>query len=131
MPGHYYWDEDGYPRSQYPSCTLLSCYLENDVQSSSLIAREVLEACDDVVSGRMKEWRATGNAHTLTIERQEVEIHNELMEEPDATCTLPIEEFRDALRSWTRLLEERLQPERDRIRAEALKRRRIQPPRTE
>lgn len=100
-----YRDADGHrrvdPRDVHP---LISAYLEQDVQGSRETCRKLLRILDAVASDSMPEWSGTGNAHTVTIRRDGVDIVNE-WDDSLGEAHLTLDEFRRCLQEWTRFLE--------------------------
>jgi len=83
---------------------LIGTYLEQDVQGSRETCRELLGILDAIKSNEMTAWSGTGNAHTLTIRRDGVEILNE-WDDSLGEARLTIDEFRECLLEWSRCLD--------------------------
>ncbi|MBS9438246.1 hypothetical protein EAE91_14105 [Photorhabdus noenieputensis] len=99
----YFIDERGHCRVKTEmEYHLISSFLEDDVQSSLYGVNAYISACDSVKSEHIPEWKGTGNAHTVTIKPDGVEIFNEYTEESLQIAT--IEEFRGYLEKWKELL---------------------------
>lgn len=78
---------------------MLASFLEQDIQSSVDGCQEFLNAVAAVEQGRREEWRATGNAHTVTIRPTGVTIESEW--DPESRpCELTLTEFEQALNDW-------------------------------
>lgn len=73
----YYFDQYGSPRvSTTKELTLLSSYLEQDIQSNQSAIETLLDEClKKENDASITEW--TGNAHTINISPYEISIHNE------------------------------------------------------
>ena len=100
----YYRDDLGDARVRAPrGRELLGRYLEGDLQSDALHAREIAHAVDRVAAGHLPSFTETGNAHTLTLSPAGAVIESELDER--AACLLPLADLRAALGGWIAFLE--------------------------
>lgn len=99
----YYIDEHGYSCAEVETENhLIAWFLKDDIQGSLNSVNEYLELCESVKNGDLPEWEGTGNAHTVTIKADGVEIFNEYTEE---SLTIPtIEEFKGYLEKWKELI---------------------------
>lgn len=61
-----------------------------------------MKACKAVANHEVPEWEGTGNAHTVTIKPDSVEIYNEYTDESIKISS--IAEFEWYLRQWERLI---------------------------
>ncbi|WP_347710098.1 YacL family protein [Serratia rubidaea] len=96
MKMKYFIDERGHCRVKTEKeHSLISSFLEEDIQSSLYGVNEYISACESVNSGYIPEWKGTGNAHTITIKQDGVEIFNEYTEESLTITT--IEKFKGYL----------------------------------
>lgn len=77
-------------------------FLSGDIQRSLFGVSEYITACDNVDSGVMETWSGTGNAHTVTIKKDGVNIFNEYSEEELDINS--IKTFKNHLESWRQLL---------------------------
>ena len=84
---------------------ILADFLSGDVQRSLLGVNEYIIACDHVFSGVIETWSGTGNAHTVTIKKDSVNIFNEYSEEELNINS--IEEFKYYLEKWKELISSR------------------------
>ncbi len=99
----YYIDEHGYSCAEVETeHHLIAWFLKDDVQGSLYSVNEYLELCEAVKNDELPEWEGTGNAHTVTIKPDGVEIFNEYTEESVTIST--IEEFKGYLEKWKELL---------------------------
>ncbi|MCC8380459.1 YacL family protein [Xenorhabdus sp. PB30.3] len=99
----YYIDEHGYSCAEAEQeHHLIAWFLNDDIQGSLYSVNNYLSACDSVKNGQIPKWEGTGNAHTVIIEPNGVEIVNEYTEENLKIAT--IEEFKDYLDKWKDLL---------------------------
>ncbi len=100
---NFIFDKQGYPildvDYQYH---VLADFLSGDVQGSIFGVNEYIAACNDVSSGRIPTWSGTGNAHTVTIKKDSVNIFNEYSEEELDISS--IDEFKSYLENWKKLL---------------------------
>ncbi|CED56790.1 putative uncharacterized protein [Aliivibrio wodanis] len=97
------FDEQGYPFLDVEyEYHVLADFLLGDVQSSLYGVNEYLSTCDDVTSGKIEMWSGTGNAHTVTIRKNGVNIFNEYTEEELDINS--IDEFKNYLENWKQLL---------------------------
>uniref|UniRef100_UPI0036D78C2A hypothetical protein n=1 Tax=Photorhabdus sp. RM322S TaxID=3342825 RepID=UPI0036D78C2A len=95
--------EDGYPAlgADYEH-HVLADFLRGDVQADVSCTDEYISLCESVSSGQLPEWEGTGNAHTVTIKPDGVEIFNEYTEE--SLKIISIEEFKGYLEQWKALI---------------------------
>lgn len=77
---------------------VLADFLTGDVQSSYNCINEILEALDSRNHIKNYLWEETGNAHTITITNENINIFNEFNEE-SVTIT-DFEYFKNILLSW-------------------------------
>ena len=104
IEGKYYIDSDGYPWADFsPPYETLGVFLVSDVQSCAETCDIVLSECDAILSGKEQRISGTGNAHTVTMTREGVLIENEYTDELPP-CRLSIEEFRQVIESWKKLI---------------------------
>lgn len=97
------FDEQGYPFLDIDyEYHVLADFLSGDVQSSLFGVNEYIIACNNVSSGLIGTWSGTGNAHTVTIKKDSVNIFNEYSEEELDINS--IEKFKNYLESWRELL---------------------------
>ncbi|MEQ1965368.1 hypothetical protein ABLB69_19995 [Xenorhabdus khoisanae] len=95
--------EDGYPTVEIDyERHVLADFLIGDVQRDVAYTDELISLCDSVSNGKSPLWEGTGNAHTVTIKPDGVEIFNEYTEESLEIAT--IEEFKGYLEKWKELL---------------------------
>ena len=107
VTGKMHIDELGYPRAIFdPPNEIIGSFLEEDVQNSPLGCELLLQACDDVLEGRLEEWDDVGNAHRLTIRKDQVIIENEYSNY-DPPCSLRVNDFKQLLLSWKSLIMEK------------------------
>ncbi|MCC8376555.1 hypothetical protein CKY10_03855 [Photorhabdus sp. HUG-39] len=99
----FFIDKDGYPEVDLGyEYHVLADFLSGDIQGSLRGVNEYLDLCESVKNGELLQWEGTGNAHTVTIKLDSVEIFNEYTEESLTIST--IEEFRSYLERWKELL---------------------------
>ncbi|SQJ16772.1 Uncharacterised protein family (UPF0231) [Serratia rubidaea] len=99
----YYIDEHGYSCAEVETeHHLIAWFLKDDIQGSLNSVNEYLELCESVKNGDLLEWECTGNAHTVTIKPDGVEIFNEYTEEHLTIST--IDEFKGYLEKWKELI---------------------------
>ncbi len=104
ISGAYYLDSDGYPRAEFgPLYEELGCFLVDDVQRSPETCDMLFAICEDIKSGKQKEWQGTGNAHTVTITAEGVHVEHEFSDSY-SPCDLSIGEFIDVLSRWKQLI---------------------------
>jgi uncharacterized protein YacL (UPF0231 family) len=101
MQLQFYWDSAGDPRARCP----LAAFLESDVQGSLEFAHEILRALDRIESGEEETWEVTGNAHTLTLARDEATIRSEVDEDAEP-YVLPPGLLREVVADWVSFLDE-------------------------
>ena len=82
---------------------LVAGFLESDLQDSPESAREVLQAIDDIETGRTDSWERTGNAYTLTLSPQGAALQDE-MDEDAEPYVLSLPEIREAVEGWASFL---------------------------
>ena len=99
----FFFDEQGYPSLDVDyDYHVLADFLSGDVQRSLFGVNEYITACNNVSSGTMAIWSGTGNAHTVTIKKDSVNIFNEYSEEDLYISS--IAEFKSYLEMWKQLL---------------------------
>ncbi|MBV7407313.1 hypothetical protein [Enterobacter sp. ENT03] len=99
----FFFDEQGYPFLDIDyEYHVLADFLSGDIQRSLFGVNEYITACNHVDSGVIEAWSGTGNAHTVTIKKDGVNIFNEYSEEELDISS--IEEFKSYLESWKKLL---------------------------
>ncbi|MDC9595221.1 hypothetical protein [Xenorhabdus sp. IM139775] len=99
----FYIDKDGYSRAEAgEEYRLVAWFFNDDVQGSLHGVEEYISWCESVSNGELPQWEGTGNAHTVTIKPDGVEIFNEYTEESLEIAT--IEEFKGYLEKWKELL---------------------------
>ncbi|EYU13187.1 hypothetical protein [Photorhabdus aegyptia] len=99
----FYIDKDGYCSVDADEENrLVEWFLKDDIQGCLHTANEYIAACNSVENGQNPKWEGTGNAHTVTIKPDGVEIFNEYTEESLQIAT--IEEFKGYLERWKELL---------------------------
>ncbi|MEQ5369226.1 hypothetical protein [Morganella morganii] len=99
----FYIDKDGYSRAEADEeHRLIAWFLNDDVQGSLHGVEEYISWCDVIRNGELPQWKGTGNAHTVTIKPNGVEIFNEYTEESLKIAT--IAEFKGYLEQWRELL---------------------------
>ncbi|WFQ80401.1 hypothetical protein PXH59_04400 [Xenorhabdus sp. SF857] len=99
----FFIDKDGYPGVDIEyDRHVLADFLSGDIQGSMYSVDELIDLCKSVKSGEIPQWEGTGNAHTVTIKPDGVEIFNEYTEEILIIST--IEEFKGYLEKWKELL---------------------------
>nr|WP_141661863.1 YacL family protein [Burkholderia ambifaria] len=73
-----YVDERGFIRAEIAAgLEIVGDFLSSDVQGSVYAVDEYINACLSVESREVERWEGTGNAHTVIIENDDVEILNE------------------------------------------------------
>ena len=98
-------DDDGALRGYGgPEDQPLRRFLEGDVQEDITSIQEILRALERIEGGDPAPWQSTGNAHTLTLRRGEVEIQSEMEEDAPPYTTTP-EALRRALLIWQAMVE--------------------------
>ncbi len=95
---HIYTDPNGAKRVEtYGSLDALASFLEQDVQSSTRFADEILSIVEELRRGDRSTWEATGNAHTVSLTRSTATIENEFTGE---SCELDLATFAQAVSRW-------------------------------
>ncbi len=104
MSLEFYWDEDGTPRARAGSAlALLAGFLESEVQGSFEVGGRFLDRLVHVRAGRLEAWAETGNAYTVSIRPDEVEIM--LEEGRKGRMRVAPEQFEKALQDWLGFLQ--------------------------
>ena len=83
---------------------VLADFLTSEVQSSYDYI-EILEALDSRNHIKNYLWEVTGNAHTITITNENINIFNEFNE--DSVTITDFEYFKNILLRWQNLISER------------------------
>ncbi|WP_322084202.1 YacL family protein [Burkholderia sp. BCC1972] len=98
-----YVDERGFVHAEMAEGQkIVGDFLSSDIQGSVYAADEYINACLSVENGRVEKWEGTGNAHTVIIEKDGVEIFNEYTEE--SLRISGIKTFRAYLEEWREYL---------------------------
>jgi uncharacterized protein YacL (UPF0231 family) len=106
MQLEFYRDAEGEARARRKGPgKAVARFLESDLQESAAAAREVLQAVEEVQSGRRDSWERTGNSHTLTLSAEGATIQNE-MEEDAKPYHLSLPALREVVAGWISFLEE-------------------------
>jgi len=77
---------------------VLADFLMGDVQGSLYGIQELINACTLVERREVPKWEGTGNAHTVIISRDSVEIFNEYTE--GSLSISDVKEFKMYLNKW-------------------------------
>lgn len=83
---------------------LLTGFLQSDIQEDKVVAGEILGIVAGVIGGRMHRYEFRGNAHEVTIDRDEV--HIALAKDESVCSDYPLQTFRHALQEWQRFIDE-------------------------
>jgi hypothetical protein len=104
MIGNFFIDEHGFPRAHFERpYEVLGYYLEQDVQSCIASCDTLIEICKQVESGLLASWSGTGNAHSIEILPDKVQIEKQYSIQPEG-CVILISEFKSAVSSWKKLV---------------------------
>ncbi|HET7061214.1 MAG TPA: YacL family protein [Nitrosospira sp.] len=87
-----------------PAHDLIAAYLAVDIQKSPAWAKELLQKTDEVKSGQIDSWERFGNAYSLHIFPDRVEIGEDYEEEPEQPVNVPIDDFEAAVEAWLRFI---------------------------
>jgi uncharacterized protein YacL (UPF0231 family) len=85
---------------------LLATFFEQDVQGSLGVCGELQSVIEEIESGIRESWISTGNAHTISINREHVVIHNEWSDEFGDTRII-LQDFKACLDEWARCISSR------------------------
>lgn len=106
MQLQFYRDPAGAPRAHCdPPGHPLAGFLESDVQGSIEFAHEILRALDRIESGEEEAWEVTGNAHTLTLKRDEATLQSEIDEDAEP-FVFPTSLLREVVADWISFLDD-------------------------
>ena len=78
---------------------LISSFLEQDLQESSRLCRQMIDIIDEFKEGNQSEQSSTGNAHTVTLRPDFVVIHNE-WDDSFGDAVLSTDLFRSCIEAW-------------------------------
>jgi len=105
IQGRYYIDSHGYPRAELLNPNeALGTFLEQDIQGSKSTCEELLQNCEEVLTGIRNNWSWEGNAHTLSVSKAHVIIQN-MYAADEAVCMLAISDLKTAILNWMQLLQ--------------------------
>lgn len=98
-------DDEGNPRVhlEESSWELLASFLEEDVQESSGVGREILSAIEKVTRGELPAWRQVGNAHILSLAPREATIAS-LFDRSLEPCRVDLMLLQKVLESWLQFI---------------------------
>lgn len=100
----FFRDIDGNPRAESGlSSEVLAGFLSEDIQDSLAACREILVAIERLLSGEPAAWRRVGNAHVLSLSKDEAVIES-LSETATGPCRLSLESFRVTVEDWVQFL---------------------------
>ncbi|WP_127960465.1 hypothetical protein [Serratia microhaemolytica] len=82
---------------------VIADFLGSDIQahSDNYNMRLFLSVCHSIRNHEMSEWEGTGNAHTVIIKLNDVEIYNEFTED---NIHITLNEFEWYLKQWERFI---------------------------
>lgn len=89
-----------------PAHDLIAAYLAVDIQKSPAWAKELLQKTGEVKSGQIDSWERLGNAYSLRIFRDRVEIGEDYEEEPAQPVDVPIDDFEAATAAWLKCIKQ-------------------------
>jgi uncharacterized protein YacL (UPF0231 family) len=96
----FFRDIDGNPRVDSGlSGEVLGSFLSEDIQDSPASCREILTVIEMVLGGELAAWRRVGNAHVLSLSRDEAVIES-LFETEAKPLRLNLEVFRKSVEGW-------------------------------
>ena len=85
-----------------PEQTVLSEFLEGDVQGAVPYCREILDETLSVKMGDKSKWSINGNAYSLTVTKENVLLEGRWEK---IKLELPINDFMQAVSGWLAFLE--------------------------
>jgi hypothetical protein len=85
---------------------LIAAYLAVDIQKSPAWAKELLQKTGEVKSGEIDSWERFGNAYSLRIFPDRVEIGEDYEEEPAEPVNVPIDDFEAASAAWLKFIKQ-------------------------
>lgn len=85
---------------------LVASFLESDIQGSTSMSKMLLQAIKEVSSGEVPDWSMTGNAHTITLSKDEASIESDF-DESEPERRIPLSEFKQILSAWLTHLEKK------------------------
>jgi hypothetical protein len=98
-------DDEGNARVhvEESSSELLASFLEEDVQESTGVCREILSAIEKVIRGEIPAWHQVGNAHILSLSLQEATISS-LFDTNREPCRMDLVFLQEVLESWLQFI---------------------------
>lgn len=109
MEWSYYTDVDcDIPRASFPApYQVVGSFLGSDVHGNDVFCKELIDLCDQIRAGKLKEWSGVGNAHEVKIKGDFVAIENIYDHFDFPPCTISIDVFRKVLEEWLVFIKER------------------------
>jgi uncharacterized protein YacL (UPF0231 family) len=101
----FYRNGDGDPCVESgPSGEVVGHFLTEDIQDSLASCHEIEMIIERIFNGEIASWRRVGNAHTLSLSRDEAIIES-LFEPGGKPSHLSLGDFRDIVRKWLHFLD--------------------------
>jgi len=88
-----------------PAHDLIIAYLTIDIQQSPKWAEELLQHIKMVKSGQMPLWERTGNAYSLRIYPNHVEIEDDYTEDNAKLLNVSLQDFEIAVIAWREFIQ--------------------------
>lgn len=82
----------------------LALFLTTDIGEDTVVCREIIEGCREVLSGKTTGWQLSGNGHSVDVELGTVHLES-LFDERAASLNLPLPEFVQAVTAWLDFIE--------------------------
>lgn len=104
----FYLDNDNYccvKNISNPNEQIIGDYLEGDIQGSDYHVNLIINTIHQIQNGEIENWQGTGNAHTISISKDKINIFNEFTE-MDVTI-YDTQYFLSLLYQWKKLIESR------------------------
>jgi len=96
---HFTWPDR---REGDPVHDLINAYLVIDIQNSPNGTDELLEMIDQVKQGQLPFWERIGNAYTLSLfpDHVEIETENDFTDEAGGVMVASLDDFKKAVSAW-------------------------------
>jgi hypothetical protein len=85
---------------------LIAAYLAVDIQKSPAWAKQLLQKTEEVRSGQIDSWERFGNAYSLRIFPNRVEIGEDYEDEAGQPVNVPIDDFEAATAAWLKFIKQ-------------------------
>jgi hypothetical protein len=104
----FFLDKDNYccvKNTANPDEQVIGDFFEGDIQGGDYYVNFIIDIINQIKNDEIENWQGTGNAHTISITKDKINIFNEFTE-MDVTI-YDFEYFLSLLYQWRKLIESR------------------------